>query len=191
MEDQITINCRECIRRDALILSHVTTLAATCSLHPPSSKYITSGFSSTCIIVTNASIVGDRDIWIWYFFLIPSDKTIGETRKHKCIQHVSSNQYPWDWALLFPLVCGRTPSPRAEQGHPPFIWCIDWGSGTSVLAGTNVSAWTLGDNVWCYKVPIRTGDELRLVYAMWSMYCNCISMIPEAHKHSYHCQYIC
>ena len=39
-----------------------------CSLQPPTSEYVTSGFSSTCIIVTLASILGGRGIWIWYLF---------------------------------------------------------------------------------------------------------------------------
>ena len=38
-----------------------------CSLQPPTSEYVTSGFSSTCIIVTDASIFGGRGIMIWYF----------------------------------------------------------------------------------------------------------------------------
>jgi hypothetical protein len=33
-------------------------------LHPPTSEYVTSGFSSTCIMVTEASIFGGRGIWI-------------------------------------------------------------------------------------------------------------------------------
>uniref|UniRef100_A0A2M3ZKK8 Uncharacterized protein n=1 Tax=Anopheles braziliensis TaxID=58242 RepID=A0A2M3ZKK8_9DIPT len=35
-----------------------------CSLHPPTSLYVTSGFSSTCIIVTVGSIFGGSGMWI-------------------------------------------------------------------------------------------------------------------------------
>jgi hypothetical protein len=35
-----------------------------CSLHPPTSLYVTSGFSSTVIIVTLGSIFGGKGIWI-------------------------------------------------------------------------------------------------------------------------------
>lgn len=37
-----------------------------CSLQPPTSLYVTSGFSSTCIMVTVGSIFGGRGMWIWY-----------------------------------------------------------------------------------------------------------------------------
>ena len=37
-----------------------------CSLQPPTSLYVTSGFSSTCIIVTLGSILGGSGICIWY-----------------------------------------------------------------------------------------------------------------------------
>merc|ERR1719288_491397 len=37
-----------------------------CSLQPPTSLYVTSGFSSTCIIVTVGSILGGSGMWIWY-----------------------------------------------------------------------------------------------------------------------------
>ena len=35
-----------------------------CSLQPPTSWYVTSGFSSTCIMVTDASILGGSGIMI-------------------------------------------------------------------------------------------------------------------------------
>mmetsp|Transcript_22450 Transcript_22450/g.52100 ORF Transcript_22450/g.52100 Transcript_22450/m.52100 type:complete len:390 (-) Transcript_22450:224-1393(-) len=55
------------------------------SLLPPTSLYVTSGFSSTCIIVTVGSILGGSGIWIWYFVLstptlIPSSISVGATR---------------------------------------------------------------------------------------------------------------
>lgn len=37
-----------------------------CSLQPPTSEYVTSGFSSTCIMVTEGSILGGSGMWIWY-----------------------------------------------------------------------------------------------------------------------------
>src|SRR4051794_2532541 len=37
-----------------------------CSLHPPTSPYVTSGLSSTVIIVTDGSILGGRGRRIWY-----------------------------------------------------------------------------------------------------------------------------
>ncbi len=54
------------------------------SLHPPKSLYVTSGFSSTVIIVTVGSIAGGRGIWIWYLFpstptRIPSSMSVGDT----------------------------------------------------------------------------------------------------------------
>mmetsp|Transcript_11867 Transcript_11867/g.30986 ORF Transcript_11867/g.30986 Transcript_11867/m.30986 type:complete len:395 (+) Transcript_11867:285-1469(+) len=56
-----------------------------CSLPPPTSSYVTSGFSSTVIIVTVGSILGGRGIWIWYFVRstptrIPSSMSAGATR---------------------------------------------------------------------------------------------------------------
>ena len=55
-----------------------------CSLHPPTSLYVTSGFSSTCIIVTVESILGGNGIWIWYLLrstptLMPSSISVGAT----------------------------------------------------------------------------------------------------------------
>merc|ERR1719357_2093826 len=55
-----------------------------CSLQPPTSEYVTSGFSSTCIIVTVGSIFGGRGMWIWYLFLstptlMPSSMSVGAT----------------------------------------------------------------------------------------------------------------
>mmetsp|Transcript_37205 Transcript_37205/g.91581 ORF Transcript_37205/g.91581 Transcript_37205/m.91581 type:complete len:377 (+) Transcript_37205:303-1433(+) len=55
------------------------------SLHPPTSLYVTSGFSSTCIIVTVGSIFGGSGIWIWYFVRstptrMPSSMSVGATR---------------------------------------------------------------------------------------------------------------
>eukprot|EP00835_Amoeboradix_gromovi_P000933 NODE_35_length_31537_cov_0.293403.p15 type:complete len:162 gc:universal NODE_35_length_31537_cov_0.293403:15704-16189(+) len=59
-----------------------------CSLHPPTSAYVTSGFSSTCIIVTDGSIFGGSGIWIWYFVRstptrMPSSISVGATRSAK------------------------------------------------------------------------------------------------------------
>src|ERR1700685_1525476 len=56
-----------------------------CSLHPPTSEYVTSGFSSTCIIVTEGSIFGGRGSWIEYFCRstptrMPSSISVGDTR---------------------------------------------------------------------------------------------------------------
>jgi len=53
-------------------------------LHPPISLYVTSGFSSTVIIVTDGSIFGGRGIYIEYFApstptLIPSSISVGDT----------------------------------------------------------------------------------------------------------------
>merc|ERR1719410_3224865 len=55
-----------------------------CSLQPPTSLYVTSGFSSTCIMVTVGSIFGGRGMWIWYLFLstptlMPSSISVGAT----------------------------------------------------------------------------------------------------------------
>ncbi|KAH3663548.1 hypothetical protein OGAPHI_004949 [Ogataea philodendri] len=55
-----------------------------CSLQPPTSLYVTSGFSSTVIIVTLGSILGGRGSWISYFVLstptlIPSSMSVGDT----------------------------------------------------------------------------------------------------------------
>merc|ERR1719466_326857 len=55
-----------------------------CSLQPPTSLYVTSGFSSTCIIVTVGSIFGGRGMCIWYLFLstptlMPSSMSVGAT----------------------------------------------------------------------------------------------------------------
>merc|ERR1719402_1092052 len=55
-----------------------------CSLHPPTSLYVTSGFSSTCIIVTVGSILGGRGMCIWYLLrstptLMPSSMSVGAT----------------------------------------------------------------------------------------------------------------
>merc|ERR1719192_982912 len=55
-----------------------------CSLQPPTSLYVTSGFSSTCIMVTVGSIFGGRGMWIWYLFLstptlMPSSMSVGAT----------------------------------------------------------------------------------------------------------------
>mmetsp|Transcript_39102 Transcript_39102/g.92524 ORF Transcript_39102/g.92524 Transcript_39102/m.92524 type:complete len:382 (+) Transcript_39102:527-1672(+) len=55
------------------------------SLHPPTSLYVTSGLSSTCIMVTVGSIFGGSGIWIWYLVRstptrIPSSISVGATR---------------------------------------------------------------------------------------------------------------
>jgi hypothetical protein len=55
------------IRTDRRGVSTTSRSFSICSLHPPTSEYVTSGFSSTCIIVTEASIFGGSGIWIWYF----------------------------------------------------------------------------------------------------------------------------
>lgn len=59
-----------------------------CSLQPPTSLYVTSGFSSTCIIVTVGSIFGGSGIWIWYLLRstptrIPSSISVGATESAK------------------------------------------------------------------------------------------------------------
>mmetsp|Transcript_12883 Transcript_12883/g.20654 ORF Transcript_12883/g.20654 Transcript_12883/m.20654 type:complete len:245 (-) Transcript_12883:458-1192(-) len=59
-----------------------------CSLEPPTSWYVTSGFSSTVIIVTDGSILGGSGMWIWYFVRstptrMPSSKSVGEARSLK------------------------------------------------------------------------------------------------------------
>eukprot|EP01051_Picozoa_sp_SAG22_P007666 SAG22_NODE_547_length_9252_cov_27.855894_12_plen_204_part_00 len=55
-----------------------------CSLFPPTSLYVTSGFSSTVIIVTVGSIFGGSGIWIWCLVRsvptrIPSSMSDGAT----------------------------------------------------------------------------------------------------------------
>lgn len=57
----------------------------TCSLLPPMSLYVTSGFSSTVIIVTLGSILGGSGICIWYLLRstptrMPSSMSVGATR---------------------------------------------------------------------------------------------------------------
>lgn len=54
------------------------------SVHPPISEYVTSGFSSTVIIVTEGSILGGRGNCIEYFYFstptrIPSSISVGAT----------------------------------------------------------------------------------------------------------------
>mmetsp|Transcript_39168 Transcript_39168/g.76584 ORF Transcript_39168/g.76584 Transcript_39168/m.76584 type:complete len:216 (+) Transcript_39168:902-1549(+) len=66
--------------------SSTTSLSfSSASLLPPTSLYVTSGFSSTCIIVTVGSILGGSGIWIWYLVRstptrIPSSISVGATR---------------------------------------------------------------------------------------------------------------
>lgn len=83
-----------------------------CSLHPPTSEYVTSGFSSTCIMVTEGSIFGGRGSWIEYFCRstptrIPSSISVGDTRSPRLttaqVQHSNS--------------------PR-EKGLPNFAICL-------------------------------------------------------------------
>ena len=46
--------------------STTSRIFSICSLQPPMSEYVTSGFSSTVIMVTVGSIFGGSGIWIWY-----------------------------------------------------------------------------------------------------------------------------
>mmetsp|Transcript_4719 Transcript_4719/g.7422 ORF Transcript_4719/g.7422 Transcript_4719/m.7422 type:complete len:214 (+) Transcript_4719:1175-1816(+) len=55
-----------------------------CSLLPPTSLYVTSGFSSTVIMVTDGSILGGRGMWMKYFVRstptrMPSSMSVGAT----------------------------------------------------------------------------------------------------------------
>ena len=55
----------------------------------------TSGFSSTCIIVTVGSIFGGRGIWIWYLFLstptlMPSSISVGATESARSTTNLSN-----------------------------------------------------------------------------------------------------
>merc|ERR1719225_515330 len=66
-----------------------------CSLQPPTSLYVTSGFSSTCIIVTVGSILGGRGMWIWYLFLstptlIPSSISVGATESARSTTNLAN-----------------------------------------------------------------------------------------------------
>merc|ERR1719418_258402 len=61
-----------------------------CSLQPP-----TSGFSSTCTIVTVGSILGGRGMWIWYLFLstptlIPSSISVGATESARSTTNLAN-----------------------------------------------------------------------------------------------------
>merc|ERR1719210_566218 len=66
-----------------------------CSLQPPTSLYVTSGFSSTCIMVTDGSIFGGKGIWIWYLFrstptLIPSSISVEATCSAKSTTNLAN-----------------------------------------------------------------------------------------------------
>merc|ERR1719187_1613275 len=66
-----------------------------CSLQPPTSLYVTSGFSSTCIMVTVGSILGGRGMWIWYLFLstptrIPSSMSVGATESARSTTNLAN-----------------------------------------------------------------------------------------------------
>merc|ERR1719347_2559594 len=66
-----------------------------CSLHPPTSLYVTSGFSSTCIMVTVGSILGGRGMCIWYLFLstptlIPSSISVGATESARSTTNLAN-----------------------------------------------------------------------------------------------------
>eukprot|EP00160_Parvularia_atlantis_P015903 Unigene4784_Nuclearia_a/m.14626 Unigene4784_Nuclearia_a/g.14626 ORF Unigene4784_Nuclearia_a/g.14626 Unigene4784_Nuclearia_a/m.14626 type:complete len:383 (+) Unigene4784_Nuclearia_a:128-1276(+) len=85
-----------------------------CSLQPPTSLYVTSGFSSTCIIVTLGSILGGRGIWIWYFVRstptrMPSSMSVGATRSPSATTNLAScftlitylaGSFSPDWMIL-------------------------------------------------------------------------------------------
>mmetsp|Transcript_35023 Transcript_35023/g.77935 ORF Transcript_35023/g.77935 Transcript_35023/m.77935 type:complete len:377 (-) Transcript_35023:315-1445(-) len=64
--------------------STTSLIFSICSFDPPMSEYVTSGFSSTVIMVTVGSILGGSGIWIWYFVRstptrIPSSISVGAT----------------------------------------------------------------------------------------------------------------
>merc|ERR1719228_1421647 len=66
-----------------------------CSLQPPTSLYVTSGFSSTCIMVTVGSILGGSGMWIWYLFLstptlIPSSISVGATESARSTTNLAN-----------------------------------------------------------------------------------------------------
>merc|ERR1719510_424758 len=66
-----------------------------CSLQPPTSAYVTSGFSSTCIMVTVGSILGGRGMCIWYLFLstptlIPSSISVGATESARSTTNLAN-----------------------------------------------------------------------------------------------------
>merc|ERR1719211_884148 len=66
-----------------------------CSLQPPTSLYVTSGFSSTCIIVTLGSIFGGKGMWIWYLFLstptlMPSSISVDATCSAKSTTNLAN-----------------------------------------------------------------------------------------------------
>merc|ERR1719516_948413 len=66
-----------------------------CSLQPPTSLYVTSGFSSTCIIVTVGSIFGGRGMCIWYLFLstptlMPSSISVGATESARSTTNLAN-----------------------------------------------------------------------------------------------------
>src|ERR1700760_3627342 len=54
-----------------------------CSLQPPTSPYVTSGLSSTVIIVTEGSIFGGKGRRIWYLFLSTLERV---SRKLHCVE---------------------------------------------------------------------------------------------------------
>mmetsp|Transcript_37154 Transcript_37154/g.93242 ORF Transcript_37154/g.93242 Transcript_37154/m.93242 type:complete len:293 (+) Transcript_37154:2770-3648(+) len=65
-------------------ISTTSLSRSSCSLHPPMSLYVMSGFSSTVIMVTDGSILGGSGRWIWYFWrstptLMPSSMSVGAT----------------------------------------------------------------------------------------------------------------
>merc|ERR1719427_64983 len=80
--------CRRGVSTTSLSLS-------ICSLHPPTSLYVMSGFSSTCIIVTVGSILGGSGMWIWYLFLstptlMPSSISVGATESARSTTNLAN-----------------------------------------------------------------------------------------------------
>jgi hypothetical protein len=67
-------------------ISTTSLIFSICSLQPPTSAYVTSGFSSTVIMVTLGSILGGSGICICILFwrstphLMPSSMSVADTR---------------------------------------------------------------------------------------------------------------
>merc|ERR1719266_2034376 len=96
-----------------------------CSLQPPTSLYVTSGFSSTCIMVTVGSILGGRGMWIWYLFLstptlIPSSISVGATESARSTTNFAN-------CLTFMMYLGSSESALMILVHRATCnGCSDW-----------------------------------------------------------------
>merc|ERR1719356_1035337 len=96
-----------------------------CSLQPPTSLYVTSGFSSTCIIVTVGSILGGRGMWIWYLFLstptlIPSSMSVGATESARSTTNLAN-------CFTFMIYLGSSESALMILVHlATCSGCSDW-----------------------------------------------------------------